>query len=198
MQTNYLIDSSDPQATITSDGTMGPAKYRSVQVYSTEKAPTYEMTYWNGRLTNDTQGNVYPSLSRAYATIGSEGVVWSSIVDDNGDRELDLTQFLLIRQAEGKIRVDSIIGLMPEDAEHSHDAYVGFCDKLCDLESLKKLKGMGCKPAHPLKYKLTKALLNKRAKATNPIEKKDCEDAIKKAEKGYQKWQKLFEALQEN
>jgi len=195
MVTDYIIDGSDPQATMVSDGSKGDNIKGHIQIYSTENAPTYEFTYWSGRLINDLEGNVYPVLVRSYATIGSEGVKWSSVPDKNGNRQLDLTDFLLIRQSEGKIRVDSLIGLLPSEADTSHEAYVEFAQKLCDIDILRKIKQMGCKITSPFKFKLTKALLLKRSKAINAIEKKDFEEAIKKAEKQYQKWATIFDKL---
>ncbi len=192
---NILIDNSDPQVVIESDGSKGKDIRGQIQVYSTEDAPTYEFTYWNGRLTNDTQGNVYPNLVRSYATIGSEGVKWDSATDANEKKQLEISDFLKVRQSEGKIRVDSFIGLLPEDAGLSHEAYVEFANTLCDIDILRKLKQHGCKVTTPFKYKISKALLLKRAQAKTTTEKTDYDKAIIKAEKGYQKWAKIFEQL---
>ena len=54
---------------------------------------------------------------------------------------------------------------------------------------------MGCKVTTPFRYNITKALKLKRGQASNSVEKKTYDDALKKAEKGYQRYAKMFEQL---
>lgn len=105
-----------------------------VVVMPTDPFPTHMIVLWSGKIRNDAHGNVFPDVTPSVICLGQPGVKKSHIPG-----ELDYTEFLSIKQEEGFIRIDQIIGLPPVGYETNREASVKWARTLLTEENLLKL-----------------------------------------------------------
>lgn len=130
-----------------------------IQAHSLSAHPVYELIYWDGRLSVDATGEIFPALRKVRACEGQQGcrVVQTPEVDEYGTvrtvERLDYSGLLTHMQADprrggkGWIRVDHLIGPMPSgDAGWADRAiYRAHCARVLDPEVLADILAEGAR-----------------------------------------------------
>ena len=120
-----------------------PGQVQVVPVGEGARIGTYEVVYWTGTFRiDDRTGTVRPDVLRSRYTGASPGI--RVYYDARTQRwEHDNSQWLEAHQAWGHIRVDGVLGDMPDECAWSAEAYDRYVAPLMTRDGLAKIRALG-------------------------------------------------------
>lgn len=120
-----------------------PGQIQVIPVGEGAKIGTYECVYWTGTFRiDDRTGAVRPDVIRSRYTGASPGI---RVYLDPRTKEWrhDNSQWLQAHQAWGHIRVDGVLGDMPDECSWSGEAYDKYVAPIMTKAGLAKIRDLG-------------------------------------------------------